>query len=161
MSSALVDAAWHQFVLYTHDYESFCRERVGYFCHHVPTGSGNATDEPAMSRDEFVALYEAAFGGLPSVWDDSECQRPAMRLRRRRASDVFCVELEADRALLFRANAARELVCRVNLRARSALEFIATHPWFLIRELPGLKTSQERIELTRPLVRYGIVRIAV
>ncbi len=32
-----VDAAWHEFLMFTRDYAKFCREHFGFFIHHVPT----------------------------------------------------------------------------------------------------------------------------
>jgi hypothetical protein len=165
MSSALVDATWHQFVLFTRQYENFCRSCLGTFCHHVPTNPVSEAPSDAgaeeVSHDEFVELYEACFGPLPHVWYDSECLRPETRLRHAAGSDAFSVGEEAEHAVLFRGAAAPELVCRVNARARGALMFIAAHPCFLVREIPGLRTLRECITLCRPLVRYGVLRVAV
>jgi hypothetical protein len=38
-----VDAAWHEFILFTKDYAVFCRVHFGFFIHHVPT--------PRLTRD--------------------------------------------------------------------------------------------------------------
>lgn len=38
--SAVVDEAWHSFILHTKDYQNFCREKVGRFVHHVPSTIG-------------------------------------------------------------------------------------------------------------------------
>ena len=32
-----VDEAWHEFILHTWLYETFCKERYGHFVHHRPT----------------------------------------------------------------------------------------------------------------------------
>jgi hypothetical protein len=31
-----VDKAWHEFILFTRDYEAFCQKRYGRFIHHTP-----------------------------------------------------------------------------------------------------------------------------
>ena len=31
-----VDAMWHNFILFTKDYERFCKEVAGFFIHHLP-----------------------------------------------------------------------------------------------------------------------------
>ena len=35
--SKTVDTAWHEFILFTHDYAEFCHRYFGCFVHHVPT----------------------------------------------------------------------------------------------------------------------------
>lgn len=37
MPSQVVDVAWHEFILMTHDYERFCKRAFGHFLHHSPT----------------------------------------------------------------------------------------------------------------------------
>jgi hypothetical protein len=37
MPSQVVDVAWHQFILFTKNYEAFCKKGVGRFVHHTPT----------------------------------------------------------------------------------------------------------------------------
>lgn len=166
MSSALVDAAWHQFVLFTREYEAFCQSCLGSFFHHVPDipsrePSSSAAGGDEVTPDELVDLYEASFGAMPQLWYDSECLRQDTRLNRARGAEVLSVRSEAEHALLFRGASTPELVCRVSPRASGALLFLAAHPCFLLRELPALKTPEERVTLCRPLVRYGILRIAV
>jgi hypothetical protein len=166
MCSALVDAAWHQFVLFTREYERFCRTCFGEFCHHVPAPIGAEGDHAQaddgalpLTEEQFRELYEACFGSIPDVWFDSLCVRPETRLLRRRASDVFSARTEEAHALLFRGGT--ELVCRASARAFDALDFMVQHACFLVRELPRLKTPDEQLALCRPLVRYGILRLAV
>lgn len=36
MPSQAVDDLWHEFILYTRDYEQFCRKAFGRFMHHTP-----------------------------------------------------------------------------------------------------------------------------
>jgi hypothetical protein len=36
MPSRIVDDLWHQFILYTHEYQQFCAEAFGRFMHHTP-----------------------------------------------------------------------------------------------------------------------------
>lgn len=35
--SILVDNAWHEFILHTREYMSYCNSRYGRFIHHIPT----------------------------------------------------------------------------------------------------------------------------
>jgi hypothetical protein len=37
MPSQVVDAAWHEFILFTRNYDAFCRRALGRFLHHTPT----------------------------------------------------------------------------------------------------------------------------
>ena len=72
MPSPVVDDLWHEFLLFTRDYASFCDAAFGRFLHHTPT--------EAMTQDEYdgqaVALrttYEAALlrhrgAGLPALF---------------------------------------------------------------------------------------------
>jgi uncharacterized membrane protein YgcG len=47
MPSAAVDTAWHEFILMTRNYESFCQKAFGRFLHHVPNELGRAGDDKA------------------------------------------------------------------------------------------------------------------
>jgi len=37
MPSEIVDVLWHEFILFTREYEHFCKQGLGRFLHHVPT----------------------------------------------------------------------------------------------------------------------------
>lgn len=37
MPSQVVDVAWHQFILFTRNYDNFCRKGFGRFLHHTPS----------------------------------------------------------------------------------------------------------------------------
>ncbi|MBR8845241.1 MULTISPECIES: hypothetical protein [unclassified Pseudoalteromonas] len=37
----MIDEYWHNFILYTKDYESFCKKYFGYFLHHSPTSESD------------------------------------------------------------------------------------------------------------------------
>jgi hypothetical protein len=39
MPSRIVDEAWHEFILFTRDYQDFCQKVFGQFLHHIPTES--------------------------------------------------------------------------------------------------------------------------
>ncbi|SFC20377.1 glycine-rich domain-containing protein [Pseudoalteromonas denitrificans] len=36
MPSQIVDVAWHEFILFTREYDKFCSKAFGYFVHHTP-----------------------------------------------------------------------------------------------------------------------------
>lgn len=54
MPSQVVDVAWHEFILFTQEYQQFCQKSQGRFLHHMPT---EAMDTPTR-----------ASGGLKRAW---------------------------------------------------------------------------------------------
>lgn len=36
MPSQVIDLAWHEFILFTREYEQFCKQGFGHFLHHTP-----------------------------------------------------------------------------------------------------------------------------
>lgn len=66
MSSRAVDEVWHQFILFTHEYFSFCGRFLGGYFHHAPRTSANPLAADGMTN--FVAAYRNAFGAVPSIW---------------------------------------------------------------------------------------------
>lgn len=62
-----VDAGWHEFILFTADYEAFCFDFFGHFVHHEPRRLGDtSTDGPTLH--DTVAAAEALFGSLSPNW---------------------------------------------------------------------------------------------
>ena len=45
LPSQVVDVAWHEFILSTRDYETFCRKSFGRFLHHTPAEAMQGTDQ--------------------------------------------------------------------------------------------------------------------
>jgi len=70
-----VDAYWHTFVLFTEEYELFCRREMGFFVHHRPRTS--RTPVPSSAIRNFVEAYKAKFGALAPLW--SEELSPALQ----------------------------------------------------------------------------------
>lgn len=64
MPSQAIDAAWHEFILFTRQYESFCRRAFGRFLHHTPA--------------EAMRLPTRAQEGIKVAWERS-CQREGIR----------------------------------------------------------------------------------
>jgi hypothetical protein len=58
MPSQVVDDAWHEFILFTRQYDKFCRHGFGRFLHHTPAA--------AMSSPTRPATASAAPGGWPA-----------------------------------------------------------------------------------------------
>ena len=48
MPSQVVDVAWHEFILFTREYESFCNRALGRFLHHTPA---EAMRKPTLAQD--------------------------------------------------------------------------------------------------------------
>ena len=64
MPSQAVDVAWHEFILFTRQYEVFCRKTLGRFLHHTPA---EAMKSPTMAQD-----------GIKTAWKTS-CYREGIR----------------------------------------------------------------------------------
>ena len=60
-----LDEMWHNFILYTMDYDEFCRTRLGIFVHHRP----RRRDDPKSTRNmrqETLDFALELFGALPT-----------------------------------------------------------------------------------------------
>lgn len=57
MPSQVVDVAWHEFILFTRNYEAFCRRALGRFLHHTPT---EAMSSPTMASDGIRRTWRLA-----------------------------------------------------------------------------------------------------
>ena len=57
MPSQAVDVAWHEFILFTRSYESFCKKAFGYFLHHTPT---EAMKSPTIANDGIKRAWRLA-----------------------------------------------------------------------------------------------------
>lgn len=60
MPSQAVDDLWHEFILYTKNYERFCRQAFGGFLHHTPAVvlSGNHRSNAGLRRCWWFACKE-------------------------------------------------------------------------------------------------------
>jgi hypothetical protein len=68
MISPKLDELWHQFVLFTREYDRFCSETVGFFIHHTPETEEHPI--PLEAANNLISAYEQHFGSLPAVWLD-------------------------------------------------------------------------------------------
>jgi hypothetical protein len=66
MSSPEVDEVWHQFILFTRQYVSFCERFLGHYLHHEPATPFMPVDEGGKVR--FFELYQEIFGDVSSLW---------------------------------------------------------------------------------------------
>lgn len=60
MPSQVADDLWHEFILYTRNYEQFCRKAFGSFLHHTPAAvlSKGQQDNAGIRRTWFYACHE-------------------------------------------------------------------------------------------------------
>lgn len=57
MPSQAVDDAWHEFILFTRNYQRFCRQALGRFLHHVPA---EAMDSPTQASEGLKRTWRLA-----------------------------------------------------------------------------------------------------
>lgn len=63
-----IDEIWHQFILFTAQYGSFCQGAFGRFIHHQPNTP--TTPVPPEAWTNFLTGYREHFGEIPRVWAD-------------------------------------------------------------------------------------------
>ena len=74
MFSSEVDNLWHDFVLFTKEYQEFCTNYAGEFIHHKPfpkkERDSKTEQEIILEYDAFVNLYKQLFHEAPSkeIW---------------------------------------------------------------------------------------------
>ena len=64
--SKKIDELWHNFILFTMDYEEFCLTRLGHFVHHRPR---RRCEAPVAMLDT-VSVARQAFGEISENWVD-------------------------------------------------------------------------------------------
>lgn len=57
MPSQVVDIAWHEFILFTRDYQTFCQRALGRFLHHTPT---EAMRSPTLASEGIKRAWRLA-----------------------------------------------------------------------------------------------------
>lgn len=57
MPSQVIDVAWHEFILFTRTYKSFCNKAIGRFLHHTPT---EAMKTPTLAQDGIKRAWRLA-----------------------------------------------------------------------------------------------------
>jgi len=164
MFSARVDEVWHQFALFTQQYAGFCQRFFGHFIHHVPAEAPEppgAAPAPAMTFQDFRSAYERCFGPCPDAWFDERTLEARSRLGLAEWARPLEVRAERERVILVCLHGDQEPVplCIASTRARAALEFMVAHRRFIVRELPGLASTEERLMLCRPLVEFRVLAL--
>lgn len=57
MPSQVVDVAWHEFILFTRDYQRFCQTALGRFLHHTPA---EAMSTPTHAQKGIKTAWQAS-----------------------------------------------------------------------------------------------------
>jgi hypothetical protein len=166
MCSAIVDEAWHAFILFTTEYTEYGRRYFGSYVHHSPADNYQTVDRAEnagrspkeASFNEFRQRYEELYGHpLPAVWYDDNSVAPSRRVINDKAG-TLTVTIDDHTAHL--SDDSGNTVLSVNELASEALDFIARMPDFYVRELPGDLTGEEKAGVIAPLVRLGVLRLA-
>lgn len=163
MHSLRVDEAWHQFILFTVQYQDFCERFFGRYVHHAPSNApvptlaeGALPERPTATFPQFKDQYKDTFGEeLPDVWYDGR----TLTLRRRLVNEQAgrqSVRVEGSEVHLLAPDG--EILISVNDVAADALEFVAHTGAFYVRELAGSLSNDEKVELAAALVEEGILR---
>lgn len=65
MYSADIDNLWHTFILFTHEYATFCQKYAGFFIHHEPETEKPKTQNELRAAHQrfltFIETYEKTF----------------------------------------------------------------------------------------------------
>ncbi len=66
----IIDEMWHNFILFTEDYQEFCRVTLGRFFHHRPTRRGqiHGEDNGESATQKTTRMATEAFGTLSKYW---------------------------------------------------------------------------------------------
>jgi hypothetical protein len=67
MPSRAVDVAWHEFILMTREYQSFCDEAFGYYLHHTPEQTMGEPMPAALQRTLLATDRQPAFTGYAGI----------------------------------------------------------------------------------------------
>lgn len=166
MFSAMVDEAWHAFVLFTTEYMEFGHRYFGDYIHHAPARERGAPDATAVGGlpqgtdpfDGFRQRYEELFGhSLPAVWYDGNSVAPSSRVINDKTGALTVV---VDGNTIHVIDDTKDIVLSVNELAGEAVDFVISTHDFYVRELPGGLTEEEKVAMVRPLVRLGVLRLA-
>lgn len=65
----IIDEAWHHFILFTRDYDAFCKHYFGKFIHHSPNTSEKQVEPGLMKKT--LSCARQTFGELSLNWGAS------------------------------------------------------------------------------------------
>jgi hypothetical protein len=162
-----IDEVWHNFVLFTRQYEAYCQKYFGRFMHHAPSNSPEPPSRPGHGGREtpsvdsnppksFREHYESFYGiELPDVWRDEL----HVTISRRAIGRVAGLSLhpEGDEVRVVAPDG--KTMFAVDQRRLPAMQFIVPCQPFFVRELPGELSDDEKISLVSNLVARKLVRI--
>lgn len=162
IGSRRIDEVWHQFILFTAQYQSFCERYFGGFLHHFPSNAPNLPVQPAQAAGsappsfaDFRAHYERRFGiPLSGWWFDEKAIHPNQRVIRAEGADELTIAVAGDLVSLRNQAGA---VFSVSALATPALEFVTRTVAFYVRELPGGLVDEEKIALVELLITRGVL----
>ncbi|MFV9635928.1 glycine-rich domain-containing protein [Mycobacterium neumannii] len=166
MCSAMVDEAWHAFVLFTTEYTDFSQRYFGDYLHHAPAGERGGPETTTLdggsqetaSFDDFCLRYEEFFGDpLPAVWYDSNNVTASSRVINDRLGALSVI---AEHHTIHVMDGTGRTVLSVDEIASEAVEFIVNMHAFYVRELPGGLAEAEKVAVIQPLVRLAVLRLA-
>lgn len=162
MHSAMVDAAWHAFILFTSEYTDYGHRYFGGYLPHAPvTESVGAEQRARFSEskfDDFRGRYEALFDEpLPDVWYDINSITPGRRVINTKLGRLTPTHDGSMVQLIDDSGAA---ILSINELAWPGLNFIAQTSDFYVRELPGELTDEEKVGLAGALLGAGVLRVA-
>jgi hypothetical protein len=63
-----IDEAWHTFLLFTREYDAFCRYHFGVFIHHAPVTATNRAKHHDLPKNRAFPVAREIFGELSENW---------------------------------------------------------------------------------------------
>ncbi|WP_274363632.1 hypothetical protein [Paenibacillus thermotolerans] len=123
MYSPKVDDIWHEMLLFSREYEAFCRSFAGRVIHHTP--HVNAVPRQQAARDR--AWFELLYGTMFSVQPNSERVLGRFRLRPIPADDLDWLRMSGTEEIYERLMAEPSGDAAVDRAAKDIAERIYEH----------------------------------
>lgn len=165
MFSRRVDEVWHQFVLFTEEYQRFCQRFFGKFLHHQPeeaiTILAGAEEPPAneMSFHRYREIYEGLFGPISRHWYDDRSVALPTRVMLARWKRPLALRTRDGMAEVEVLRDPPVVLCRIGGDAEPALRMLMTGDPHHVRELVGLE-DDDKVALCRTLVQLQVLSVA-
>lgn len=83
-----IDEMWHNFILFTKDYQEYCREKFGFFVHHNPTpqkikaamreeldSAGGLVKTLEVRREQYSYIYDRLGPETLNLWYEKLCDQ--------------------------------------------------------------------------------------
>lgn len=161
-----VDEVWHNFVLYSKEYSSWCHTNFGRYMHHAPSNSPRLEqmdDKPGVDLRRhppslFPIAYEEFFGSpLPDVWYDERNVAVGRRAIATIQNLSLRIDSDADETHIMTTDG--NILFTINLLGTQALQLILMKKPFFVREIPGNLSDDEKIGLISTMIERRLVRI--